>query len=607
MSVLLHAFLACFPTRSLSSTSIPNPLALPNELWTEIFLMLDTEDILRASRVSETFNALAMPLYLARFGIKQAEVRAGELNIPASYPRLLSRLRTAFFLPPITSLSCAVAEKGRYEILRYLSHFLRGSPSSRDRVQISFLGTNAFSGYGFHWRRRATPERKMKIAVCALLNALMVGTSRTLVVSGRTGRTILLDPIPPRSRRGPWRVVTQPMAPPHSGFRPWLRHAMHIGRPAVVRDLTLLASFNCEGMATRTSETVDDLRSIDVHYNVGGGGSPWSVVILNAGLTKVYKLPVSMEDFVPDKNLTWDDILPLLAFPNLLELQMTSGTPFGSATDQDTPLHEISVALMDDFLVRHPTIEQLEYLPQLPPLDDSLPLITHGFTALTHLTTTAFHFVRAFQDPECAQSLVQLRLLDVASRPMTNDVLVGLLHILSLRKLEAGCETMRLSMPAAWASVLSTTSVEEPQLDTIDSVNLLHLFDLRLGDNESVESLITSLLAFISLFNPTSLRIIQLQPPLSQPASSLCLRVADALRVRADWLEDVVRVRARETGFFQTRTAKGTSKSHIPAMLIQRLRAKKKGKAKAKATATATAKSAQLNSDEVWMPDDGKS
>ncbi|KAJ7049336.1 hypothetical protein C8F01DRAFT_1093517 [Mycena amicta] len=451
MSAVLRALFACFPALRLSSTPIPNPLALPNELWTEIFIMLDTDDILRASRVNRTFNALAMPLYLARFGIKQAAVRAGELEI--LYARLLPLLRTAFFLPPIRRLSCVVAMGGRYEIIRYLSCFLLGSPSSRDRLNIDFDGLNAFSGFD-RGSQRLTPQRKMQRAL------------------------------------------------------------------SVVRDLTLLASFNCEGMVTRTSETVDDLRSIDVHYSVGLGGAPWSVVILNAGLTKIYKLPASIEDLVPDKNLTWDDVLPLLAFPNLFELQMTSGTPFGSAMDQDTPLHEISVALMDDFLARHPTIEQLEYLPQLPPLDDSLPSTTLGFTALTHLTTTAFHFVRAFQDPECAPSLVQLRLLDVASRPMTNDVLVELLHILSLRKLETGCETMRLSMPAAWASLVLNTSAEAP-LDTITSVDLLHLFDLHLRENDSVESLITSLLALISLFDPTSLRIVQLQPPLSQPASSL--------------------------------------------------------------------------------------
>ncbi|KAJ7052821.1 hypothetical protein C8F01DRAFT_1169002 [Mycena amicta] len=599
MSAVLHALFACFPALRLSSTPIPNPLALPNELWTEIFIMLDTDDILRASRVSRTFNALAMPLYLGRFGIKQAAVRAGELEI--LHARLLPLLRTAFFLPPIRRLSCVVAMGGRYEIIRYLSCFLLGSPSSRDRLNIDFDRLNAFSGFdrGSH---RLTLQRKMQRALCVLLNACMP-RSRSLVVFGHTGRTILLDPTPPRSRRGPWRVVTQPMAPPHSGFRSRLRHAMHIGRPAVVCDLTLLASFNCEGMVTRTSETVDDLRSIDVHYSVGRGGSPWSVVILNAGLTKIYKLPASIEDFVPDKNLTWDVVLLLLAFPNLLELQTTSGTPFGSAMDQDTTLHEISVALMDDFLVRHPTIEQLEYLPQLPPLDNSLPLITLGFTALTHLTTTAFHFVRAFQDPECAPSLVQLRLLDVASRPMMDDVFAGLLRILSLRKLETGCETMRLSMPAAWASLLLNTSVEEPQLNTIDSVNLLHLFDLHLRQNDSVESLLASLLALISLFDPTSLRILQLQPPLSQVqhSSFLRLRVADALRVRADWLEDVVYMRERATGFVTQRQVKEKSKSRIAAVL---LRSKTKGKAKAKVKAKLAK---PYFEDDVWIPEeDGK-
>ncbi|KAJ7049193.1 hypothetical protein C8F01DRAFT_1184931 [Mycena amicta] len=600
MSAVLHALFACFPALRLSSTPIPNPLALPNELWTEILIMLDTDDILRASRVNRTFNALAMPLYLARFGIKQAAVRAGELEI--IHARLLPLLRTAFFLPPITRLSCVVAMGGRHEIIRYLSHFLLGSPSSRDRLHIDFDGLNAFSGFD-RGSQRLTPQRKMQRALCVLLNAVRP-RSRSLVVFGHTGRTILLDPTPPRHRHGPWRVITQPMPPPHSGFRPRLRHALHIGRPAVVRDLTLLASFGCEGIVTQTSETVDDLRSIDVHYSVGRGGSPWSVVILNAGLTKIYKLPASIEDFVPDKNLTWDDVLPLLAFPNLLELQMTSGTPFGSATDQDTPLHEISVALMDDFLVRHPTIEQLEYLPQLPPLDNSLPSTTLGFTALTHLTTTAFHFVRAFQDPECAPSLVQLRLLDIASRPIADDVFFGLLHILSLRKLEAGCETMRLSMPAGWAFLLLNTSVEEPQLNTIDSVNLLHLFDLHLRENESVESLITSLLALISLFDPTSLRIVQLQPPLSQPASSLCLRVADPLRVRADWLEDVVCIRERTTGFV---TQRQKSKSGIPAAVVlvqKRLRSKTKGKAKAKAKAKLAK---PYFEDDAWIPEeDGK-
>ncbi|KAJ7052817.1 hypothetical protein C8F01DRAFT_1090174 [Mycena amicta] len=89
MSAVLHALFACFPALRLSSTPIPNPLALPNELWTEILIMLDTDDILRASRVNRTFNALAMPLYLARFGIKQAAVAMKEtqadhnIEIPA--------------------------------------------------------------------------------------------------------------------------------------------------------------------------------------------------------------------------------------------------------------------------------------------------------------------------------------------------------------------------------------------------------------------------------------------------------------------------------------------------------------------------------------------
>ncbi|KAJ7785433.1 hypothetical protein B0H14DRAFT_2958684, partial [Mycena olivaceomarginata] len=59
--------------------SQPEPLALPYELWSEIFKMLDNAMLVAVSRVSRAFNGHAIPIYLARHGMLPTDLRSGLL------------------------------------------------------------------------------------------------------------------------------------------------------------------------------------------------------------------------------------------------------------------------------------------------------------------------------------------------------------------------------------------------------------------------------------------------------------------------------------------------------------------------------------------------
>lgn len=99
-------------------------LELPNELWTEIFLELDSPSLVAVSRVSRVFNALAVPIYLAFHHVMLPALNAGTLKVPGDRQDIFPVLRTAFFLPPIRNLSCMISGKKRYQVIRYLRRFI---------------------------------------------------------------------------------------------------------------------------------------------------------------------------------------------------------------------------------------------------------------------------------------------------------------------------------------------------------------------------------------------------------------------------------------------------------------------------------------------------
>ncbi|KAF7291269.1 F-box domain-containing protein [Mycena indigotica] len=533
MTSLLHALAPCIPTVRDEPRPAPisTSLQLPNELWVEIFVMLDTNDLLRVSVVNRTFNALAIPLYLGRFGVKQAAVRVGELDIPTHHRHLPGILRLAFFLPPITSLRCAISIQQRYDTLHHFTSFFASSRLSRDHIAIEFHSEHAFMARDSRFRLVTTVT--MQRAVRDLLNASMP-TKRALVVFGDTGRSMLLDPTPPGLRR--WRLVKHPPNPPHSGLRPRLRHALHIRRPALERVLTLFASFTSEnGTTTRTSEGIDELWSVDVTYNLGDGLAPWSLVVLNGSRSRTFRMPTSIRNIVAVGSLSWADLLPRMSFPALKELHITSGTPFSSTDSRGIQLHEVSVEAFDEFLVRHPTINKLDYLPDFGVSLADSPAPGFAFVTLTHLTTTAAYFIRSFQSPTCLRSLAELRLLDDIAHPAKTETMVALMHILAANKPD---DAFRMSLPASWPPLIFAADL---QVDPISCVGQLHLFDVQ--QPEDVPIFLRHLVNFVSLFEPATLRGVELQAPSSNTTSTFCRNTADTLRMRAPWLEDVVCVR----------------------------------------------------------------
>ncbi|KAJ7203024.1 hypothetical protein GGX14DRAFT_570286 [Mycena pura] len=477
--------------RPRPSTRETDHLRLPDELWSEILRMLDTPDLVAASRTNCSFNALAIPLYLSRHGIPTSELSEGSLHVRSN--KILPILQTAFFLPPIRKLSCLVPPHRRYEIVRYL-HRLISQQEHLESIYLNFYTQDSFNAFhGFGRDRKVVPRRTMQKIICQLLNS-MTPAGRTValiehrmfIISGSDGRDL-------------WRTERSLAAPPR-GVRAKLRHAIKALSPRrapAPRDLVLHAFGEESGIVSRGVHILDGPRIVQAAYATPHSDHPLAVITLGFVRKLTLRSSLSPTD--------WACVLPALKLFYLEELLMC-GAPVCSTVGP--ALQNVASDVLDTFLARHTTILRLEYAPQPPasaPLPSVGPFSLAALPYLTHLTIPPAHFVRLHNVPGDAPALQELTL-----RPGT-------------------CATLRLHIPAAWAVV------PPPDLE-IACVTSLLLYAFDPPADPASPALAPFLVPFLAPFAP-GLRRVELLPARARTAAHL--RVVDELRQHVAWLEDV--------------------------------------------------------------------
>ncbi|KAJ6589491.1 hypothetical protein B0H19DRAFT_1103953 [Mycena capillaripes] len=499
------------PSRILSRSrwrKSDESLALPYELWSEIFHMLDENTLVVVSRVSRAFNAHSIPIYLARRGIPIADLHAGTLaagDIPR--PDIFPVLRTAFFLPPIRKFSCAVWGNSSFQVIRYLASFISQQATLED-VRLTFYNTDPFTGYGR--KQKALPRRTVQRAVCRLLDSV-TPTGKTLVIS--PDRLLI-------SGSARWRLV-RPIAAPPRGIRAKVRKvalAVKERKPAGL-DLVLHTVGEIRGTMCHDSLVLDQLRSLSIKHSTSA--EEWAVVVLDA--SSIRRLNVKSMLNAAD----WLRILPLLELPQLVEFSMGRPTVNGRLE-----LYDIPIAELDAFLIRHTNILHLEYLPQLPPEAPIPEFSLASLPHLTRLTTTPAHLIHLHHAPNMFRALVELTLLAPASTPMVS-LTAQFMAVLNLlgdsSDANINSAGVCLRFPGAWISSL-------PAGLAIKCVASLVIFG---GFSLDVTALTEFLLPFQS-----GLKWVEFQP--AQGRTFEHMRVMDELRRKLVWLEDVSCVR---TGF----------------------------------------------------------
>ncbi|KAJ6553267.1 hypothetical protein B0H19DRAFT_1295925 [Mycena capillaripes] len=381
----------------------PQPLVLPYELWSEICRMLSDDTALVAVSVSRALNAHAIPIYLARHGISLADLDCGTFIIPGREDVFLV-LRTAFFLPPVRKLSCAVFAHNALQIIPHLSLFLSQQTTLED-VDLTFYPRDLFLGCGplcGPATKKKITQRVMQREVCRLLN-FATPAGKTLVI---TPDKSLLS-----GKGGLWHIVQLTVVPPRGSDAKVRKAAGPVKERKSRTDVVLNTIGKIHGTTCRDLLVLDVLHSFHAKYVVSP--EDWAVVVLNAYSVRCLNLTPALAA------TDWSLILPLLDLPSLRELTMGRKTVYAAQPE----LHDIGTAELNAFLTRHKNVERLEYLPELSPRNnsESLGFPLASLRHITYLTTTpvhSLHLQRAHGPKSFPMSLVDLVLLATASTPV---------------------------------------------------------------------------------------------------------------------------------------------------------------------------------------------
>ncbi|KAJ7487000.1 hypothetical protein FB451DRAFT_1554127 [Mycena latifolia] len=485
--------------RSKSSVQCNVP-ELPSELWADIFERLENPGLRAMSRVNRAFNALVIPIYLARYGIVQSALYAGDLKVPVYRPGVFPILRTAFSLPPIRNLTCTTFRFHHNQILRFLRSFIN---QHRTLEEIHLTVPQEYP-FDFHDRMDDCQWGTIQQEICLLLNSLTRG-GRAVIIAGDRGL------VSGSERRELWQMVRQAGSPPR-GIRDKICKALALKkRLAGEMDVVLDTACEIAGIMWRDSHTLNVLRSVDIRYS--GSPNDWTVVTLNSDSVSRFNLTPALSAS------DWSRVLPLLSFGLLRDFSMGQPTVYG-----DSDLRDVSMPDLDTFLVRHRMIVHLEYVPQLPPAPPDLP----GFSLaslpfLTHLTTTPTHFIRLHSAPNTFLKLTELILFTPTSMP-AESVKRDFAEVLQLL---AGSEpghghSLRLRFPGTWID----PSLADVQIKCVESMLIYGDFPLN----------VPALAEFLAPFEPGLLRV-ELHP--TKGSMFERKQCVDRLRRIFTWLEDV--------------------------------------------------------------------
>ncbi|KAJ7689341.1 hypothetical protein B0H17DRAFT_1135147 [Mycena rosella] len=477
---------------------------LPNELWFEIFQMLDTTHLVDVSRVDRTFNAIALPIYLARVSISSAALNSGTLVVPEYRHDIFRVLQTAFCLPPIRKLVCSVAGDRRFQIISCLQRLI-WQERALEEVHLTFYD-DPFAGYGPPHERKI-PRRKAQRQVARLLNGttrpgrtLIVADDRMLVSGSEVGKL--------------WRAVPEYVGPVR-GIRSRARKAAAAmkKRTPVATDLVLSTACEVDGILCRDAHILERLHSLDIVY--AAAPTDWTLVVLNAGFINRFSLPAALGA------KDWASVLPRLSLPALDEFNMGRRTGYG-----DCELRDVACADLDAFLGRHPKVTALEYIPRAA----SGARSTFSLAVLPHLcklTTTPAHFIHLHHVPNTFSHLMDLVLFAPQSTP-AGEAQQEFLEVLGLLARTTGGDEQNMSICLRFPGTWLAGDARPPRpIHCVTSMVVFGAFPLNAP----------AFAEFLAPFAP-ALRCVTVHPG-SGPGSFARWVFVDEVRKRCGWLEDV--------------------------------------------------------------------
>ncbi|KAJ7120595.1 hypothetical protein C8R43DRAFT_1151491 [Mycena crocata] len=416
---------------------------LPNELWSEIFSMLDRPDLPAISRVNRVFNALAVPMYLATFGVSPAELADGALRIPGYRPDVLAVVQTAFFLPPIRKLDCGISGDNKSSRIRFLKKVEAQKSLQHLRLHCASDLLSPLED------SPEDPNQKPASRITLQKDTLIVTADGSFISGFEDGNL--------------WQLVHQRSST--RGIRAKLRKAATSiksrTRSPAWTNLVLRASGEVKGTFQRKWCCLEHLYSLDVTY--ASPRDDWALLVLNA--RHIRRLNLTS----PLTTSQWVHCLPLLELELLFEVEMGSTT-----TRESHELRDMPMADLDAFLTRHMHITRLQYIPELPLILPDVSPFTQA-VSLTHLTTTPAHFIHLHRAPNTFPQLEVLNLFGTPSTPLSQSkqqmmTVMGFLE-------QSAAQGVCTRFPGAWIS----TPSPDLRISTIESMLLFGDFELDLA------------------------------------------------------------------------------------------------------------------------------
>ncbi|KAJ7493655.1 hypothetical protein FB451DRAFT_1490905 [Mycena latifolia] len=320
-----------------NTSTIPQNLIVPLEVWDIVFHELADTDLLRAAVVCRAFNTLCISIHLGRYNNSAVSLASGKLS---TFSHIIPRLQLSY-RPEITQLVCHFWSAGVYQNLVSLRDLIKRSNTLREII-LTFSG-DLFNAHRFAQR---TPYSQLDVLrlFCTMLSTMASKAPGPVIVAFPDGlftcrakdiTSWRLDLLQFNSGMRP-HVLIERMGRAFRSTPPafsWTTIRLHNGKTSRGRALTKIHSVNVLSVQ---------------HDNGPGPFRSYSIIIFN--ISYITSISLYRCDDIPPEQ--WTAILPNLTLPALQE--------FIVATDGIEP------TILGEFLVRHEKLEKFDYCPWPP-------------------------------------------------------------------------------------------------------------------------------------------------------------------------------------------------------------------------------------------------
>ncbi|TFK34893.1 hypothetical protein BDQ12DRAFT_334483 [Crucibulum laeve] len=363
-------------------------LSLPNELIIHILAWLSSSDLWSLVKLNRRLHHLALPLYLARYGLTPYTGVLRLFDDRSDY--VVKAMGVALFKVELGKLECSVnlrkeGEEGRGGLEEILS--LVEKVESIREVHLDFL----IYGEGVDLREEMVTECEHQLKqnldmftharafeVVKVLNAVVQKgcTTLTVCLAGqlKTNFTEVKDVLYREFGVGGWVFVKLL----HGAYKSVGTYLGHFPPPT---ELVSPPRVNLEEFNLRTPMLLHPLFL------------PWTLSTLNA--SRISKLSVNHVGRVD--GFSWSLILPCICLPHLIHLSLDQ------ASIEDDALYA--------FLMRHPGIKVLKLGQNILPPIDSTPVPKGIFGSVTHLSAYPRYLFFLLKAPESLQSLQSVEII----------------------------------------------------------------------------------------------------------------------------------------------------------------------------------------------------